>query len=196
MNLLKIMESAFNTDPTLKEEMLGNPWRPWKGTLMEGYRQLDPDKKGAVGERIADILMAGRGHDIAPRANPGHDSIVDDIKTEYKFSAASKHPNKRNRLRQDQAILNHLSLDKDWERCVYTVINISEESLEQVQPSQIVPELHWFTKEDFEQHIAAGTGRGHAFSPQQGGKKVGNDDYMSDYKRLKKHGILRPISEW
>ena len=195
MNLLEITESAFAADPTLKEEMLGTPWRPWEGTLMEGYRDLNPKQKGAVGERIADAMMSRLGHDIAPRTNTGHDSIINGIKVEHKFSAASK-CGKRNALRQDEAMMNHVSAGKDWERLIFLVINISEDSLEQVHPSQIVPQLWWFTKEDFEQHIAAGTGRGHAFSPQQGGKKVGNDDYMSRFKRLKKHGILRPMTEW
>ena len=192
---MNLMESAFAADPTLKEEMLGTLWRPWKGTLMEGYRQLDAKQKGAVGERIADAMLAQLGHDITPRTNPGHDSIVDGIKVEYKFSAACK-CDKRNALRQDKAMLNHLSRDKDWERCVYTVINISEDKLVQVDPSQIVPQVFWFSKEDFERSIYAGTGRGHAFSTQQGGEGIGNDDYISDLKRLKKHGILRPMSEW
>jgi hypothetical protein len=193
---MNLMESAFAADPTLKEEMLGTPWRPWKGTLMEGYRQLDAKQKGAVGERIADAMMAQLGHDIAPRTNPGHDSAVDGIKVEYKFSAASKCA-KRNALRQDKAMMNHVSAGKDWERLVFLVINISEDSLEQVHPSQIVPQLWWFTKEDFERSIATGTGgRDNPFSRQQAGEDGGNDDYISELNRLKKHGILRPITEW
>ena len=192
---MNLMESAFAADPTLKEEMLGTPWRPWKGTLMEGYRQLDAKQKGAIGERITDTMLAQLGHAITPRTNPGHDSIVDGIKVEYKFSAACK-KNGRRYLCRNKAMLNHLSRDKDWDRCVYTVINISEDKLVQVDPSQIVPQVFWFSKEDFERSISAGTGRGHAFSTQQGGEKIGNDDYISDLNRLKKHGILRPISEW
>ena len=193
---MNLMESAFAADPTLREEMLGTPWRPWKGTLLEGYRELDPKQKGAVGERIADAMMSQLGHDIAPRTNTGHDSIINGIKVEHKFSAASK-CGKRNALRQDEAMINHVSAGKDWERLIFLVINISEDNLEQVHPSQIVPQLWWFTKEDFERSIAAGTGgRDNPFSRQQAGEDGGNDDYMSSLKRLKKHGILRPMSEW
>ena len=195
---MNLMESAFAADPTLKEEMLGTPWRPWKGTLMEGYRQLDAKQKGAVGERIADTMMRDQlGHDITRRTNPGHDSIINGIRVEYKTSAASKCPSGNNVLRQDEAMMNHVSAGKDWERLVFLVINISEDSLEQVHPSQIVPQLWWFTKEDFERSIATGTGgRDNPFSRQQAGEDGGNDDYISELNRLKKHGILRPITEW
>ena len=163
---------------------------------MEGYRQLNTKQMGAVGERIADAMMSQLGHDIAPRTNTGHDSIIDGIKVEHKFSAASKCA-ERNALRQDEAMMNHVSAGKDWERLVFLVINISEDSLEHVHPSQIVPQLWWFTKEDFERSIAAGTGgRDNPFSRQQAGEDGGNDDYMSNLKRLKKHGILRPMTEW
>jgi hypothetical protein len=192
---MNLIESAFATDPTLKQEMLGNDRDHWAGTVLEGYRRLDAKQKGAVGERITDAMLAQLGHTITSRTSPGHDSIVGGIKTEYKFSAACKDP-RYNYLRQDRAMINHLSRDKDWERCVFTVINISEDKLERVDPSQIVPQLFWFTKEDFEDSIAAGTGRGNAFSAQQGGEKIGNDDYISNLKRLKENGILRPMSEW
>ena len=192
---MNLVESAFATDPTLKQEMLGNDRDHWAGTVLEGYRRLDAKQKGAIGERIADTVLATLGHTITQRTSPGHDSIVDGAKTEYKFSAACKDP-KYNYLRKDRAIINHLSLDKDWERCVYTVINISEDKLERVSPEHIRPQFYWFSKEDFRRSIAAGTGRGHAFSAQQGGEKIGNDDYISNLKRLKLHGILRPIAEW
>ncbi len=200
MNLrgLLSLEAAFDADPTLKEEMLGESWFPWRGTLMEGWRQLSPKQKGALGERIADTMMRDQlGHDIARRTNPGHDSIINGIKVEYKTSAASKCPSGNNVLRQDEAMMNHASAGKDWERLVFLVFNISEDKLEQVNPSQIMPQLWWFTKEDFERSIAAGTGgRDNPFSRQQAGEDGGNDDYMSSLKRLKKHEILRSITEF
>ena len=65
----------------------------------------------------------------------------------------------------DKFIINHVSSGKDWERLIFVGINENEEDMRVI----------WFTKDDFNNHIQSDKS---LFNVQQGGKGVGNDDYI------------------
>ena len=84
----------------------------------------------------------------------------------------------------DKFIINHVSSGKDWERLVFVGINENEEDLRVI----------WFTKEDFNNHIASSNS---LFKVQQGGKGVGNDDYIcTNVKNLLECEWVKSISVW
>ena len=158
----------------------------WQGTALEGYQKLDPKGKGAYGENVVAEIFRMSGSVVIDPENPGHDRIVDSHKTEIKFSVANKDA-KTNQPEKDKFMLNHVSVGKDWERLVFMGVNpkISEDSV-----------FVWFTHHDF---AKPGGLKDKYFKPQQGGKKVDNDDWICASKNVQKllsDPMVRDKSEW
>ena len=125
---------------------------PWAGTPCEKLYTMPTARAGAVGEMIAEKLLADLGHEVAPRTSAGHDRVVDGIKTEIKFSLASR----RNYDRQ--FTFNHIGLNKDWQQIVFIGVNGDGELCVARYAKESLP-LSLFVK-------------------QQGGHYSANDDYM------------------
>lgn len=146
----------------------------WVGTSFENFHLLSNNKKGSIGEYFVSNYMQQKGSIVESKINSGHDRVIDGYKTEIKFSL-SHH-------------INHLSICKDWERCIALILR------PEIKNSIFV----WFTKKDFE-YWAKNTD---IFRPQAAGRSIGNtnDDYWIDSdKRLDKFINLNevyPISSW
>ncbi len=183
-NKKKMFDSIF-ADGSLREYIENNAQDPWKGTNFEGYVFMSPKQKGEFGERfVASFFQKVMLCDVkrAKTSTAGHDRIIDDIRTEIKFSLATR--DKKGGTKKDQFIINHVSKDKDWERLVFFGVNQDEEE----------SRLLWFSKEDFLVHLES---ENCLFASQQGGKAIGNDDYIcTRVATLVKLPFVRKITEW
>lgn len=153
----------------------------WVGTMFEGYKFLDPKQKGSFGEVFLDLAMAELGHDIQPRENDGHDSVVDVIKTEYKFGL-SHTDNEKQKIKVDVFSINHVGEEKDWDRLIFCGINYHKDLIgcDDINIILEYARIMWMTKNDFKEVILED---GKYFRRQQGGEKGGNDDWFSMGKK-------------
>jgi len=178
-----MFDSIFE-DGSLQNYINQNAQDPWIGTPFEGYVFMSPKQKGEFGERFVSKYFESCGHEVkrAKTSTASHDRVIDSILTEIKFSLATR--DKNGGVKEDQFIINHVSKDKDWERLVFFGINNTEEG----------SRLFWFTKEDFLNHLESNEC---LFASQQGGKSIGNDDYIcTKVNRLVECSFVRSISEW
>ena len=172
-------------DGSLQNYIEQNLEDPWQRTPFEGYVFMSPKQKGEFGERFTSKYLTHLGCNVkrAKTSTAGHDRVVDDILTEIKFSLAIRNRSKGGVI-FDKFIINHVSSGKDWERLVFVGVNENEEDLRVI----------WFTKEDFNNHIASSNS---LFKVQQGGKGVGNDDYIcTNVKNLLECEWVKIISVW
>ncbi len=178
----------FNTifqDSQLTEYINQNTQDPWKGTPFENYVHMSPKQKGEFGERFVSQYFTEMICDVqrAKTSTAGHDRVIDGILTEIKFALATRNA-KKGGVKQDSFIINHVSRDKDWERLVFFGIN----------PDEKEARLVWFTKEDFLNHLDS---KECVFAHQQGGKGIGNDDYIcTKVSRLLELEWVHNICEW
>ena len=65
---------------------------PWVGTNFAGYAFMNPKQKGEFGERFVTTLARQEGHNVqrAHSSTAGHDRVINRIKTEIKFSLATR----------------------------------------------------------------------------------------------------------
>ena len=154
---------------------------PWKNTKHQGYVYLTPKHKGRYGEMFVSELMEDMSCSVkdAPTSTAGYDRIIDNWRTEIKFSLATR---KNNQIQTNKFIINHVSVGKDWERLIFCGIN----------PDGII--IFYITKEDF---ITEVNRTDSVFNYQQGGKGVSNDDYMcTKVSTLINREYVHPITEW
>lgn len=178
------MFTSIFEDGSLTQYIQQNAQDPWIGTPFEGYVFMSPKQKGEFGERFVSKYFESSGHEVkrAKTSTAGHDRVIDNILTEIKFSLATR--DKRGGVKEDQFIINHVSKDKDWERLVFFGINNTEEG----------SRLFWFTKEDFLNHLESDNC---LFAAQQGGKSIGNDDYIcTKVDKLVECSFVKSIGEW
>ena len=172
------LENVFS-DNTLQNYIKERNIDLWINTKYEGYTFLSPKQKGEFGEMFVDRYMNSRGSKVTSKINSGHDRIIDNHKTEIKFSLCNK--NKQG-LREDSFFINHVSIGKDWNRLIFVGINYNESN------SRII----WFTKNDFIFGIKD------LFDKQQGGNKMNNDDYKLSGKidALLSHPLTKGMEVW
>ena len=186
-----MFDSIF-ADGSLRDYIDSNLQDPWKGTNFEGYVYLSPKQKGELGERFVSNLMNNLGHKVerAATSTAGHDRVISKIwlntpimiPTEIKFALATR--NKKGGVTLDKFIINHVSVGKDWERLIFCGINPDEKD------ARIV----FITKADFEAHLKSDKCY---FNVQQGGKKVGNDDYIcTNVAALLECDFVKDIAAW
>tara|TARA_B100001094_G_scaffold182352_1_gene176730 strand:+ start:27906 stop:28463 length:558 start_codon:yes stop_codon:yes gene_type:complete len=151
-----------------KKEKVVNPWI---GTPYEEHYLLTSKEKGAKGEEILRRYFSEIGCEVEKPLNPGHDMLVNGVKVECKFSLATKE-NRKNRgpIRAYSWMMNHVSAGKDWEWLCFVGVN----------PKPHEDSIRLFSKETFRKLIK---GRKY-FSIQQGGDKLGNDDWITTTTRL------------
>jgi UV DNA damage endonuclease len=165
-------------DDELREYINSNIADPFSETEFKGYTHMNPKQKGMFGELYVSKLMIKNNHSVEAPTNTGHDRIIDCYKTELKFSLASKGIH-------DCFTLNHISLCKDWERLIFTGINVDGNN-----------RMYWMDKTDFISNINSDN---RIFNYQQGGKKGENDDYMimgKNVMRLIDIGLFRSMETW
>jgi len=179
------MFDAIFSDGSLQEYIGNNAQDPWKGTPFEGYVFLSPKQKGEFGERFVSSFFQKvllREVKRAKTSTAGHDRVIDRILTEIKFSLAIR--DKKGGVMKDRFIMNHVSRDKDWERLVFFGVNANENE----------SRFLWFSKEDFLIHLKSSDC---LFASQQGGKSIGNDDYIcTRIATLMEMPFVRKITEW
>lgn len=178
------MFTTIFEDGSLTEYIQQNAQDPWVGTSFQGYVFMSPKQKGEFGERFVSKYFEFCGHNVkrAKTSTSGHDRVIDNILTEIKFSLATR--DKKGGVNEDQFIINHVSKDKDWERLVFFGINNTEEG----------SRMFWFSKKDFLNHLESDNC---LFAPQQGGKSIGNDDYIcTKVNKLIECDFVKSISEW
>ena len=178
-----MFDSIF-ADGSLREYINDNLKDPWMGTPFEGYVYLSPKQKGELGERFVSQLMNNLEHNVerAATSTAGHDRVISKILTEIKFALATR--DKKGGVIVDKFIINHVSVGKDWERLIFCGINPDEKD------ARIV----FITKADFEAHLKSDKCY---FNVQQGGKKVGNDDYIcTNVAALLECDFVKDIAEW
>jgi len=142
----------------------------WKGTPFEGYVFMSNKNKGSFGERLLENLWTRNGDVVTSPTNTGHDRLVNGIKREIKFSLAQT-CRKTMKVTNNLFIMNHVSLGKDWDELYFYGINRDFSTVELL-----------LTKEDFFKIMNSPNQP--YFKPQQGGKKIHNDDYICSGKNL------------
>ena len=130
---------------------------PWANTIMEGYYALNNRVKGSRGEEIVEELLKQLNYNVSSAKNSGHDRIVNGIKTEIKFSAAT------NRNCNFEFMFNHIGMSKDWEEIIFCGIN-----------GDLEIRMVRFNRKTFPFEL---------FNIQQGGQSSENDDYMCTGKQ-------------
>lgn len=146
---------------------------PWHHTPYEIYYTIGAKSKGSVGEAIVAQFLREKGQKVNKRVNPGHDLIVDGIKTEIKFSLASK------RNCNKCFTFNHIGVNKDWERIIFCGINGDLEEC-----------FVWFDKNTLKQILHDEK----CFTLQEG-----EDDFFSMGSRssnLLNHPLAKKMEEW
>ena len=178
-----MFDSIF-ADGSLREYINDNLKDPWKGTSFEGYVLMSPKQKGEFGERFVSKFMTLAGCDVkrAKTSTAGHDRVIDGIRTEIKYSLATRR--KKGGVNKDKFLLNHMSECKDWERLIFFGINPDEKDCR----------LIWFTKEDFVKHINSSD---RVIRRQQAGEGGNNDDFIcGNISSLIEYDFVRDIAEW
>ena len=178
------MFASIFTNSSLQDYIKENTIDPWVNTSFEGYVFLSPKQKGEFGERFVTSFFSNLMECKVERAitsTAGYDRMIDNIKTEIKFAIATR---KKGKACKDSFIINHVSLAKDWERLVFFGINPDENDVR----------MYYFTKEDFTNHIHTNS---NLFAHQQGGKKIGNDDFICvKVNELLQQDWVHHITEW
>jgi len=178
------------TDEELVNFINANLYDPWTGTPYEGYRYLDNKQKGNYGEIFASKILEKDGLVVekAKKSNDSYDRKIGDYKVEIKFSL-SHTDHKKKSTKKDQFTLNHVALEKNWDRLVFVGINYED--------SDSIGKF--MEKSDFEKLMKDSDEFYNYFSRQQGGKKSNNDDYISTGKKLKNlinSDYMKDLSEW
>lgn len=156
----------------------------WANTALAGYKWMDSRAKGELGEIIVSKMFQENNHEVKSAENSGHDRIINGIKTEIKFSLAQTDYVKK-KIKINTFMLNHVSKSKDWDRLIF--LGINPEGYDNV--------MFWFTKADFCDMLVTTD----FFTPQQGGQKGNNDDYVSSSTKilgLNHCSYTKSLSEW
>jgi hypothetical protein len=183
----KVFESKLLTE-YIDRQLHNN----WSGTKYENYPRLDPKAKGGFGELYVEALMTTLGMKVIPPTNPGHDRIINGVKTEIKFSLAGSNTKKDDGklIDPDSFTFNHIAMEKDWDQFIFLGLN-PDLNNKNVRPydkkTWPTHRLYVMNKKDFVKHMKKGST---VFKHQQGGNKSNNDDFCvfgreSFYKLIK-----------
>jgi len=172
-------------DGDLSEFMRKSQQNNWVNTYFENYNGLSTKNKGEFGEMFVEKLFRSADSKVEKPTNPGHDRIIDNYKTEIKFSLANSPLWKKTGQRlivPDEFTFNHIACDKDWERFVFCGVNPSKSHdsnrIRIKKNHREYPDLrlYFMEKKDFLKFMRLENNK--LFNRQQGGEKGGNDDYM------------------
>jgi hypothetical protein len=146
---------------------------------------LTPRSKGTLGEHIIADYLVALGGIRSKSENTGHDIVINNKKIEAKLSLTMT-DNKRQILKKNSFMINHLSLKKDFDILFFLGCN---------HPSENDNVYFWMTHQEVVEEVSLGK----YFNHQQGGKKIKNDDYISKPPQVmalvNKYGHRKPL-EW
>lgn len=150
---------------------------PWVNTPLQGYVFKDNKKKGKYGELLVELMSKKLNYTLTKRVNTGHDIVINNYKTEIKFSVINAGKG---------YIFNHVSREKDWDRIIFATIN-----------NECEPSIVWTTKSELFTLIDSDK----YFVRQQGGSSGSNDDWMFNSKqdswiKFKSETCIKEFSEW
>jgi len=154
----------------------------WIGTAYEGYKFLGNKQKGQFGEKIIDDLFRSLGCKVTKPSNTGHDSVVNGIRMEYKFSLSQQ---KNGIIQKNSWMMNHVAEGKDWEWLLFAGVNPegTDDVVGLLSKENFVKILR--TENEIKMKVRAkGQLRNKFFGAQQGGNKADNDDWMSGSRSL------------
>jgi hypothetical protein len=186
---MQTINSLFD-DGELYTFLTENQQNNWKGTRFEKYVGLSTKNKGVFGEALVERFMKTfLGATVSAPTSPGHDRIFDSFKTEIKFSLANSPRNKKigqKLINPDEFTFNHIAIKKDWDRFIFFGVNPNKSQFRVNWRTgcDAPPEYraYFMNKSDFVKYMDSSQ---RLFSPQQGGIKGGNDDYMvAGYKKF------------
>ena len=152
----------------------------WKGTPLEDYEMLNPKAKGKYGEGIVKSIAENYGLEAIPheKENDDYDLLINNIRTEVKFSGAT------DRNYKWQFTFNHIAMEKNWDRLILMGVN-----------GDLQYRLVWFTKDEVAEIMQCESFLKH----QQGGKYSKNDDFMCSQSRateLLNHPFAKTLTQW
>jgi hypothetical protein len=173
----------------------------WENSEFKGYRFMDNKQKGTFGEYFISNVLEYHGIDIGLSKNllvkstncgasGPYDRVIDGFNTEIKFSL-SANDYKKKKIKRSFFSLNHVSVDKEWERLIFCGINFPTNYY--VTPNDMC--IFWITKEMFKLCLKETC----LFTRQQGGKYGDNDDWMCMGKNITewtKSKYAKNITEW
>ena len=162
------------TDHNLQDFLNKSIVNPLSGTPLENYAYIQPRTKGAFGELYIKEVCKRLDYQVKDRTDAGNDAIINDIKTEIKFSVLS---GKYFRF-------NHIAKSKDYDRLIFACyynLNI---------------DIKYCTKDTVCTLIDNGV-----FKRQQNGKKGTNDDYMfvpklSTWQEFIQQDFIKDLRKW
>lgn len=159
---------------------------PWQGHPLEGYVNKNNKVKGKYGELFVETLMTELGYYVSKAKTPGHDKIINSIRTEIKFGVSHRDSKNKGKTLTDVFSFNHLSVKKDWDRAILVGININSTY------------AVWFSKQDFINELSKPNTY---FMRQQSGKDGGNDDWMfmtntTSWQKFIKEDWVKSIDQW
>lgn len=163
---------------------------PWVGTPFQGYKFLDNKQKGNFGELFVSNFFRDRGSKVekSSKSNDSYDRKIDGYRVEIKFSIAHT-DNKKKIVKPDCFTMNHVSVNKEWDRLLFVGIN----------PLYTYSHIKFMNKKTFIDLLGCEEEFKNFFSSQQGGNNGGNDDYMSADKKLYRlltSQYMKDISAW
>jgi hypothetical protein len=175
-----ITEAIFN-DQNIIDYIDSQLHNNWSGTPFENYPRLDPKAKGGFGELYVESLMTMLGSVVKDPTNPGHDRIIDGLKTEIKFSVANSNTKKGKKLIDpDSFTFNHVAVNKDWDQFIFCGINPDNDNENVRSTAECVSwpshRVYVMNKKDFKEYMSSCEST--IFRCQQGGNGSGNDDYI------------------
>tara|TARA_A100001515_G_scaffold32386_1_gene25322 strand:- start:33 stop:629 length:597 start_codon:yes stop_codon:yes gene_type:complete len=178
-----------------KLNSVNNNWQ--QDPVFFNYHKLGNKQKGTNGEYVVSKLMEAMGHKVVAPEGTGHDRIVDDIKTEIKFSLAVS---EKDMIVKDKFIINHVSKEKDWDRLVFCGVNPNPEwGNMKIRRNDSLPfqrqRMYFMHKDDFVSYMESPGSK--IFKHQQGGEGIANDDFIcTNFHELIELPFVKHISEW
>ena len=142
--------------------------------------------------------MVYKGKKVSPPTHTDHDRIIDEIKTEIKFSLAVSEGDK---IIKDKFIINHVALKKDWDRLLFCGINPDQQwNNLKIRKNDYMPYgkmiVNFMEKTDFIKYMKSKESN-KVFKHQQSGEKGGNDDYIcTNFHKLISLPFVKHIDEW
>jgi len=179
-------EVGYKTQQDAEFMKLLVPRNNWKtDPIFSNYPYLSNKQKGVVGEHFAAKIFEHAGYSVDKPTTTGHDWLIGGVKTEIKFSLAVS---KGCKIIPDKYIINHVSMDKDWDRLVHFGVNPENDSLARYR-------IYWMHRPDFIRYMKQE--KDPLFKHQQGGKKIENDDYIcTNHKVFVELPFVHSIEQW
>ena len=205
-NIINEVSDFLKEDPRWKKlNQLNENWAD--DPTFSCYHKKGNKEKGVLGEYYVENIFKSLGAMVVATRDSEYkgtdfDMVVDGFKTEVKFSLANS---TKSTINVDRFIINHVAVEKNWDRLVFCGINPLGSSSNRVQ-------MYFCEKKDFKNYIIPFAEEARAtddievrkkifrpcvFKPQQGGLKTLNDDYIcTNFKELVKLPFIKTIDSW